>query len=370
MKKLLILITVFLISFSIYANPIMMPPVMSEFYIVTESEWFLEIYIDPLYYESSQEIHNLDGLEIISSNGSSLVKEGIYFTNGDIIILTQDSLQSPVQFNRNSDFIGIENINTGISEVYYFGEIQYSQISALSEGQSLVLRKTTCGGDEDYSYFLCKDASPDIGEGPYTTTNALGLYSGKVFDRNNDPVSGISIGNDYTHFPYVTCGSNSNVAVITDENGYFSFNEYAGNHITKMFFNSTDPTVILDSLINIEPNTDNYYEFNLDTIFTEIKSPKIKTCYNFTAYPNPGNGEISFTCSTSDFSQNNTVLIKLYNTTGEIVKILPVKSYGNESCITYWDGICANRSAASGQYICKLELNGKNVAELKLIITK
>ena len=174
MKKSIIISLLTLITTELICNPIALPPIMSEFYIVNESEWFLEIYIDPIYGDYFQENNTLDGLEISSSSGSAVIKEGISFNVGEIIIITQDSMQSLVQFDRNGDLLQIENVDFGIGEYYNFGNVLGAQITALAEGQSLVLRRTTCNGYEEYTYYLCKDAMPGIGNGPYTTTNALG----------------------------------------------------------------------------------------------------------------------------------------------------------------------------------------------------
>lgn len=354
-----------------------MPSVMSEFYLVSSSEWYIELSFDPMYYEYNPEISTLDGLIISSSSGSSLVKEGINFTNGDIIILTQDSLQNTVQFERSGDFLKLENFNIGIWETYYFGDIEYSQISSPIEGQSLVNYKYTCTythGETPFhdieNYRLIKDNSPNIGleTEAFTPVSGNGLFCGVVLDGSDNPVPGITIGYN-CYAPEDICDHVINCA-ITDENGHFSENELSCQHYVEIFYFNFESIVFCDSVINIEPNIDNYFEFRLDTIFSGNKSVSVNPKLTFDTYPNPTDSDIRFNIQFNGYKFSDNILIKIYNMSGEIVKILPVKSYGSESCITYWDGICTNGSAASGQYICKLELNGKNVAELKLIITK
>jgi flagellar hook assembly protein FlgD len=90
----------------------------------------------------------------------------------------------------------------------------------------------------------------------------------------------------------------------------------------------------------------------------------------FEAFPNPTDNEISFNIQFINSRFPNNVLIKIYNLSGEIVKILPVKDNMENSRIVTWDCNLKDRSICSGQYICKLEFDGKVQAETKLIITR
>lgn len=376
MKKLLVLISGCMISIILNANPITLPPVMSEFYIVNGSEWYLEISIDPMYSDIIYESSNLNGLEISSSSGSAIINDGIEFSIGEVIILTQDSMQTPLEFDRNNDFIGINNLEIGIYELYGFGNMQSSRISALHEGQSLVNNKYVCFDDSNFTeevrYRLIKDNSPNISSEsePFTLVSGTGIFCGIVLDYLNNPVAGIVIGDEYYGAPSDDiCGYNMNSA-LTDENGCFSVEEYSCNYRTKVYYSFEIDNAFIDTTVVIEPATDNYYEFHLDTVITDIKTNKYKSEIDFKAYPNPGNGNIYFNYNLSRFSSYDEALIKIYNQIGEIVKIIPAKIEANESSIVHWEGTCTYQSAPSGQYICKLELNGKSLAETKLIITK
>ena len=105
MSKLLKIMVFLLLPTGIFANPIAMPHIMSEFHIVNETEWYLEIYFDPIYDMTSGSGNSLDGMQIISSSGSSEIRTGITFNIGEVMVLTQDSLQNLVLFDRNCDFI-------------------------------------------------------------------------------------------------------------------------------------------------------------------------------------------------------------------------------------------------------------------------
>ncbi len=369
MNKLLKIMVFLFLPTGIFANPLAMPHIMSEFYIANENEWYLEIYFDPIYDMTSGSGNSLDGMQIISSSGSSELRTGIIFNIGEVMVLTQDSLQNLVLFDRNCDFIQLYFENGGVYEQYSFGNHPNSQISALNEGQSLVQLRFSCYGNQDHTYFLCKDASPHIGDGPFTTVNATGTYSGKIFDINNDPIANIQIGNDYIEIPYYSCISAMTNYISTDNQGYFSTNEYSGRHTTSIFYFLSEVIPILDTIINLEPNTDNYFEFHLDTLFTGVNTNISKPELSFNAYPNPSKGTIYFSYDISNFPINSTALIKIFNQQGEIVKILPAKNTGNNNTIQ-WNGICDDKSIASGQYICKLELNNKSLAKTKLLLTR
>ncbi|HOZ30227.1 MAG TPA: T9SS type A sorting domain-containing protein [Bacteroidales bacterium] len=377
MKKSIVLAFFAVITARLFCNPISLPPVMSEFYLVNESEWFLEIYIDPMYGDYFQDTYTLDGLMISSSSGSSIVKDGISINVGEIIILTQDSMQNSVQFERNGDFLEIENFNVGIGETYKFGDVQYSQISALAEGQSLINYQYTCyytHGEMPFhdiiEYRLIKENSPNIGfeTAPFTPVSCNGLFCGIVLDGSDNPVSGIMLGYE-CNAPENICDHVTN-CTITDENGHFSVDELSCMHHIDIFYFNFESIVYADSTINIEPDTDNYFEFHLDTIFSEKQSISINPMLTFEAFPNPTDNEISFNIQFINNRFPNHVLIKIYNLSGEIVKIIPVKdNLGNTTTVT-WDCNRQNMSICSGQYICKLEFDGKIQAETKLIITR
>ncbi len=369
MKKLLVLLLLMQSIGTTKANPIPVPPVISEFYMVNDSTWYLELVFPQSPYFGS----NFDGFRLESSGGSCLFKNGITITADSIIIITQDSLQSLLHFNRSGDYIAIKNESDYLIEEIYFGNISNSMIAAPLIGQSLVRMAYSCysvsyGFETDY--YLVKDNNPTIGYDPFQVSSAKGIFTGKVFDLAHNPVPGIKVGNIY----YIT-GPGPSVCenfykyFITDSTGSFSSEEFSSQRTVDVFASfSTD---LLDTLITIEPDSINYYEFTIDTLLTGIESNSFQGAVSLSCYPNPSTGETYFTFAMKSNKHYSKALIKIYDPNGEIVRMLPVNISDKQDTYTVkWDGICYYNAAASGMYYCKLELDGKEAATQKIIIAK
>lgn len=136
MKKVLIVLMFTCSLGFIKANPIVPPPVISEFYLLDSSHWYLELVFLKNGYPSPPT--TLDGYKITTSTGTYYFKNGINITPDSIIIITQDSLQSSLQIKRNGDFIIIEASSGYQLDQLYFGNVSGSQISAPAYGQSIV----------------------------------------------------------------------------------------------------------------------------------------------------------------------------------------------------------------------------------------
>ena len=128
--------------------------------------------------------------------------------------------------------------------------------------------------------------------------------------------------------------------------------------------------ILLDSTIIIEPGIDNYCELHLDTIFSGKQTISIAPLISFEAFSNPTDNDISFNIEFINTRIPENALIKIYNLSGEIVKILPVKTNFINSSTANWDWSANEESISAGQYICKLEFDGKVQAETKFIISK
>jgi hypothetical protein len=367
MKKTLILfVALFSIGFT-KANPIVPPPIISEFYIVNDSTWYLEL----LFWRIS---NNPLNIKITSSSGSSLIKHPILLTSDSLIVLTQDSLKSYLHFNRNGDYI-IINDSMGYSyDRLYFGNIPNSRISAPLIGQSIVNMANSCWDTYENApwteYILVKDNHPTIGFNAFKPIDATGTFKGIVYDRGHKPVPGIYIGrtSSYYHEPSSVCGNYFKTG-ISDSSGKFNIEEYSVNYSVKLFFKPSK--IWVDSTINIEPDSINYYEFTIDSLLIGIKSNNIKTNFNLACFPNPTTGVTTISFTLPEGRHYSKALIKIYDSNGEIVRILPVNTYDfQQQYMIKWDGLCFDNNDASGIYYCKLELNGQKVATNKIIIAK
>jgi len=351
----------------IKANPILPPPVISEFYLVNDSTWYLELVFDQSFnYDTI-----LDGYQITTSTGTALLKNGIHITLGSIIVITQDSLQSMLYIYRNGDDIRVEKDGMYIDELA-FGNNQYSMINSPLQGQSIVKYSYICydtySGQFATNYRIVKENTPSIGSNPFQASVFMGTFSGKVLDMINNPMSGIRIGNQvYYGAPSSICGVDFS-CVVTDSTGEFNILINSGRHYVQFF---TASATLSDTIINIEPDSVNYFEIILDTLLNHTALNSIHQNFLLSCCPNPSNGKTTISFELPENINYFSILIKIYNSTGEMIRILPVDISGKQNKYSVeWDGKCYDNSIASGTYYCNLELDGKKVATNKLIITK
>lgn len=368
MKKILILFTLcFSIGFT-NANPIPMPPVISEFYLINDSTWYLEIVIPSMLYYNT----NFDGMRIETSSGESFFKNGIALTLDSIIIITSDSMQSAVYVNRDGDFIRILSNGGGEMDCIYFGSNSWSQITAPSPGQSIVNYQYECYSfslELSTIHYLVKDNSPSIGYNPFLPTDALGTFCGHVYDSGLNPVNMINIGYHTCYFASQSICDCYTGTAHTDSTGFFSIQEYSRNHFVEIYFQPYN--VLGDSYINIEPDSMNYYDFILDTLLVGSNLNEFGQKTGLSCYPNPSNCETTISFSLPQTRRNMSALIKIYKPDGEMVTILPVELCGNlYSYSVIWNGRYYDNTPAQGIYFCKLEIDGQQIATSKLIISE
>lgn len=367
MKKLIIFFILFFSIGFIKANPIPPPPIISEFYIVNDSTWYVELVFSSSYYTNT----NLNGFRIESSSGIAYIKHGISVTLDSIIVLTQDSMVSPLYFDRNNDYINFEDsLGYPYDGIYFTNNSWY----APSYGQSLVRYVLDCWDYNENApstqILLVKDNNPTIGYDPFTGSSCHGIFTGIVYDNGHNPVPGIHVGNNlYYLAPSYACG-NYFSSPVTDSSGVFSAWEYSISFNVKLFYEPSG-LVMMDSVIYIEPDSTNYYEFTIDTLLTGLHINPYQTTIALSTFPSPSNGETTISFSIPSGRYFSKALIKIYDSNGEIVKIIPVNTNDPQNKYSVkWDGLCGSYSAASGIYYCNLELDGQKIATDKIIIAK
>lgn len=356
------------------ANPIACPPVISEFYMIDNSHWYLEL----VFKATCGVPATMDGFTITTSAGTFNLKNGIKITVNSLLIITQDSLQSPLQINRSGDFINIKNASGPyINDRLYFGNIANSNISAPDPGQSIVNYGYSCWRispyQQDIAYHLVKDNHPTIGSNPFTPFNAtgtttIGTFTGIVYDTKHNPVPGVRIGNHFYYAPDNVC-ENFFHNTKTDANGKFSLPQYSGKYAIEVFL--TTVAISPNPVVYIEPDTVNYYEFIIDTTLTGIHTNSLKKKISFNCFPNPSTGETAISFIMPSNNPYSKALVKIYNSVGEIICMLPVAMTNSQmEYVVKWDGTYMNSLVTPGNYYCNLELEGQNVATQKIIISK
>lgn len=335
------------------------------------THWYLEVVFK--HYGGWPDHHTLNGCKIITSAGTFYFKDWIHVTNDSILVLTQDSLKNLLKINRSGDHLTIKDSAGNWLDELYFGNVAGSKISFPRLGQSIVNYAYECfSGGPDTEYHKVKDNHPTIGFNAFKPYNLKGVttsgtFAGIVYDNMHSPVPGIHLGHMYYNVP---CGSsaacgNFFCSVLTDSAGTFNIPERSGRYLVQIFFKTSN--VLADSVINIEPDSINYYEFTIDTLLTGINPVSAKKEIALSCFPNPSTGETMISFEIPAGRHYSQALIKIYNSIGEIVRILPV-TLGRSS--VKWNGLTADNSSANGIYSCTLELDGQKTASSKIIIAK
>jgi hypothetical protein len=379
MKKILVLLALILAFETAKTNPIVVPPppILNELYF-NGSNWEMEL----IFHEQSYSyMGGLDSIRIITSTDTAMIKTTISLSFEQIVVITQDSLLSALSVNKSGDLIRFQQcyhkvwydmVDPVAFGNYHQGEYN-SYVNAPDSRQSLVMYNYE---DDDMEYFLLKDNYPTIGSA--NNNNVYGTFKGIVVDLDSNPIRSKTIiqcrMNVYNDYDLTDAPTYSLLKVHTDTSGTFLD--------TGLFARNYSVTLYLDSLwlydstfaVTINPDTINYYEFVVDTsslIYVNVKDYFLKNNYSLTAFPNPSTGETTISFETPANNRYSKALVKIYNSAGEMICILPVNINSSQnSYAVRWDGMCGDKPTASGIYYCKLELDGRKAASTKIVISK
>lgn len=368
MKKAILIIICFMLggSFS-YSNPIMPPKVISELYIINDSTWYLELVFSSPY----NSVINFDNLSISSSSGTCSFKPGIAIHTDSVIVITNDSLQTPLYLHRNGDVLTISGVI--IYDQLTFGDMPNTEIAAPLVGQSIVNYNYSCwdfSSNEASSIpLLVKENNPSIGTNPFQSTTYMGTISGYVFDKQHRPVGGIILGDSHYYYgaPTYYC-QNYRHNINTDSTGFFFVSEYSGRRRIDFFLNSS--TVYDDTTVNIEPNTVNYFEFTIDSLNASIDVNTLNKI-STSCFPNPSKNGTTIAFEFPAGRSAKTILVKIYNSIGEIVRIIPLEPIsGTAKYSVSWDGQSDNKDVSAGTYYYSIEVDGRKLATNKIIVNQ
>ncbi len=364
MKKLLIIIILFFgVSFA-KANPIIVPTILiTEIYFDNNDKWTMELYICTNSYS------NLDSFKLCSSSGEALFRAGKIINYKDVILITQDSLQSSLIINRYSDNLQIKECFMGSwSNTYNPFAFGNSSVSFPRIGQSL--EYITYPKDTIYNYFgnhfYAKSKITSFGTFPSNNSfNCLGNISGHIYDVNNNLITGNSVF-IYLYAPWVT---NPIDTIFVDNNGYFSKNMpacYYSFNVRNKYTNSS----ITYQNISLEPDSIINYDFHLNISFNGIKENLIKNSYSISNYPNPFKNNTTIEIKLEKITKISNAILKIYNNIGEIVKIIPVENYNSTTNTCTVEYRNKTQVLEAGIYYYTLEIDGKKVASNKMTIIK
>lgn len=360
MKNLFIALTFVLLTGSVISNPIEMPPVITEIFW-DENGWTMELFFDESFC-----YYNLDELTLVCNEDTSAFVAGIPIVFNQPMVVTKYDLAEPFEIPLDGGFVDV--LDTAylnpITGGFAFGNHEWSTITPVSYGQSIVYQRFYVSGGYYDDLWLVKETQPSIGELPFECRTRA-IFSGKVLDKLLCPVPNAIIRYTNTD-PYAY--SPSIPSLLTDENGEFSTDQMFCKEYTVRVY--VDNEMELITILDIEPDSTNYCEFVLDSLYVGVKEDvHVEQKVSISARPNPFNGNLDINVRMTKGIPVKSPELKLFDLNGNVLKAADINSpYLNDVDI-YWGAMDAILTK-SGVYILALETEGKIIALQKVIFQK
>jgi len=356
--------------FNSFSNVLVIDRAIMEIYL-DSGEWSIELYFE--YIEGST--GNLENMRMTGLYDTAQFLPREYYEH-EAFVVTQDDFDSPFYINPEGDWLFIEILIE--SEWYRLDEYGLSFGNIPEPPESGDYWVSAPVGEESVAcqiffhfippwytenfWWTAKELPHSIGESPYEVWKRETI-SGYVKDKNGDPLAGINLSYCSSVF-YST--SPSVPEIYTDSSGYFyTDNMFCKKYPISFLYNGGE---IGDTMISVEPDSANYFEFKLDTLVTGIKENKpAGSGYAVNNIPNPSSHQTTFILESKNPLLNQKGVIKIYTEAGYIVDILPVEISGEKQELIYnFD----DKSLASGIYFYNLEIGRAKMATGKMIISR
>lgn len=360
MKKLIISIIITIITIPVFSNPLPGPYVISEV-IWSDDGWMLELLFDDMFGG----YNNFDELYLTCNGDTSAFTPGLPIVINQPVLITINELINPIDIPIEGGYIQIlENNTMEISMGIIYGNYEWSSITPVTIGQSIVQQKFNLYGGSSNEYWLVKESQPSPGEFPFSCQSRT-IFSGKVFDNLLQPVPDAQINYVWTN---PNSYSPSIPEIITDENGEFYTDEMFSKDYT--FRISIENNIQFYTAVQIVPDSINYHEFLLDSFYVSIEEPVIfEPVTTINVSPNPFNNKLEINIKSTQSENDGLHELILFDLSGNILIESAINSpYLSNICI-HWDDINANIQK-SGIYILALRSNGKIIASQKVIYQK
>ena len=353
----------FLVTFNSFSNPISFPVIMEIYF--NSGDWRIELQIDESFGISS-----LDNIRLAGLYDTAQFLPGFEFTPNEVFYITQAELQTDFFMNQSGDVIMIQEYDGygywWTMDGMAFGEVPpdyyYSDVSAPVGEESIALQMFT----DPYSYdfwWTVKELPNSIGFSPGEVLKRA-EFSGYVKDQNYEPLEGIELAYcpDFMHYytnptvPYV----------ITGQDGYFhTDNMFCKKYQISFILNSDE---LADTVIFIEPDSANYFEFVLDTLLMGVnEADPLQSEYSITNNPNPFSQSTIFIINSENSNTGQKGVIKIFSSEGYIVDIIPVLISQGAQEVRYE---LSNNKLSSGVYFYNLEIGHKEMASRKMLIIR
>jgi len=358
-----IFVLVFLIAGKLFANPVAIPPVISEFYL-NDGDWKLELYF-PWEFAS---FNDFSDLCLICNNDTAYFINGLYFAWDTLLVIDQNSLTSSFNINLNADQIYLaysyyfHRLDDGI--LYHEpGITKWGWVTTPQSGESIVNQKFTQAFG-DIFYMLMKDSTPTIGYNAFDCSTR-GVFSGYVHDQFGNPVPGIRFRHCNEDFCYGTTTPTFD-CFVSDEDGFFETDAlFCKWH--HLLLEKDDFTFMTDTIF-FEPDSIYYKEY----ILTDVSIPLIEDKPDIQIFiaPNPFFHKTTFHISMPDYQRWNHGKISIRNMNGQIVDVIsfPNAEWSGNTFTIDWYPAMARGIVMPGLYLYSLEVDDRFIDSGKLII--
>ena len=228
------------------ANPLPTPPIISEIYF-DSTNWFIEL--------SAHIYFGYDSIRMISHSDTAYLSPGDLWP-GQVRIITQDSLQTPFQFNRIGDVIMLQEYyppdNWTTFDIVCWGNYSCASyfdcnVNSPIIGQSLVRQEIQYYGTY-VDYWLVKENSPSMGTNIFQATSK-GTFCGYIRDHAGNPINNILLR--YCPAKMLLYNSAYLTPVYTNSSGYFSNSDLFCKNYDILFCENFPPyeNIIIDMRI-------------------------------------------------------------------------------------------------------------------------
>nr|MCB2219582.1 T9SS type A sorting domain-containing protein [Bacteroidota bacterium] len=338
MKKSIIFIFTWIFLKTILANPIPVPPVISEIYL-SGGAIQIEFYFDEFWWFES-----FDELRLISSTDTVEFLEGIDIQYNEIMVLNNSHLQETLNVNPQGDFIDIIEAETGFTVgpgPIGFGNYNYAFIPAPGENQSMAYEKQYNWEYGYYDYILSLEQPPSIGLDPFHV-QARGCLAGYIVDLGDHPVPGAQIYD-----------------VFTDDEGYFIKTDMLSHlyFFLRIYYNGImfwDPEDFL-----IQPYDTCLRVIQIDTLLTGLSDVK-EPLPSISNSPNPFLNTTTFEIALPGKSNYKTATLCIYDMKGKLIEKMDLMNFPSEIS---WNSVGYD----TGIYFYNLVLDNKSFAGQKMI---
>ncbi|NQT77195.1 MAG: T9SS type A sorting domain-containing protein [Bacteroidetes bacterium] len=370
MRKL-ILILAFLVAKNLFCNPVIPPPVISEFFL-NGGNWQIEVFFDGEMGQYLYTFESFDELRLVSNTDTAYFQTGLPFQWDSLMVLDQNSLTSTFNIDPLDDFIHFEVyqgndwgiVGDGIRYGDTFNVFGFTICTPPGPYESIGYQRFL-HMEGYYFYVQHKQSPPSIGEDAFEM-DSRSSFSGYVFDQHGNPVQNVLFHYCPTNFclgwtiPEYTCFE-------SDEFGYF---EAEGLFCKWHWFRLIkDDYLFLMDTIFFEPDSAYYKEYTLNSV--SVSDNDIAKEISIQLAPNPFKHKTSFRISIPDYYRWNEAEINIRNMNGQLVDVIHIPNavWSGDNFSIDWYPARAATTVYPGLYLYTLEVDGKYVSSDKMIIT-